>query len=371
MLLLLILIILYLFQSLFLFWGIVKSKYRQNSYKPIISVIVAARNEANNILNCLNSLAKLNYPSSKIEIIIVNDRSDDDTGTIIMKFIKDRPSFKYIQINEKHPYLSGKAGAISQAIKISTGEIIFVTDADCTVPQNWLTETVTYFTDKVGIVAGFTLIKTSEGRTSLFGNIQALDWLYLLSVAAGAIGWKIPLSCVGNNFAFKRQAYEEVGGYEGVGFSLTEDFALLQAVSYNTDWQVAFPMDFSCLVYSKPIENIRNFFSQRKRWASGGLYVRPYGKFIIGLGICTHLSVLINLIFSAYTIISFIAIAIMIIADLILIIYSLYKLHQLSLLIYYFLFKPFYCCYLLLLPILILINKKIVWKDITYLITKK
>ena len=363
---LLILTFLYLSQSLFLFIGILKTKYKRCSQQPFVTVIVAARNEAENILNCLNSLLKLNYPRSKVEFLIVNDRSTDKTGEIVKKFITKHSDFNYINITKKHPFLSGKASAISEALQNSTGEIIFITDADCVVPQNWVMEKVSYFREQVGIVAGFTLPKSLKNRTSLFGKIQAIDWIYLLSIAAGAVGWKLPLSCIGNNFAFRRQAYNDVGGYERVGFSLTEDFALLQAVSKRTDWQIAFPINKSCLVLSEPIESIKAFFRQRKRWAFGGLKVRYYGKFIIGLGIFTHISILSSLLFTSQKLYLLSSIAIIIAADLILIIYSLNKLNMLSLVIYYPIFKMFYCFYILLLPLLILINKKVVWKDVTY-----
>jgi len=229
-----------------------------------VSIIVAARNEADHIKDCLSSLAQLDYPQNLLEIVVVNDRSQDGTHKIITQFIKDHPTSKYSQVETINPGLSGKANAISHGINLSKGEIILITDADCIVPENWVKKMVSYFAKPVGLVAGFTLLDYS---TRIFDKLQNLDWAYMLSVAAGAIGMNIPLTCIGNNFAFRRHVYEEIGGYEGVGFSVTEDFALLKAIATRTDWKIIFPVDAECLVISKPVRTLGQFFSQRKRWS--------------------------------------------------------------------------------------------------------
>ena len=358
-----ILFILYIITSLFLVLGNYRINFKKSTVKPFVTVIVPARNEEITISDCLNSLANLNYTKNQIEIFIVNDRSTDNTDVIIKKFIKNHHHFKYLHIKKSNSQLSGKANAISHAIEQSKGEIIFITDADCVVQSNWILNAVTYFSEKIGVVAGFTLTQSINKKSSLFEKIQSLDLLYLLSVASGIAAWKIPLSCIGNNFAFRRQAYDDVNGYEGVGFSLTEDFALLQAIDQQTKWQTVFPIDSSFLVYSKQLKNIKDFLQQRKRWATGGLQIRYIGKFFMALSVATHIAVLISIIFS-YKI--FYTISVITLADLMLISFSSLKLKRLSLLLYYPLFKTFQCFYSLMLPILFITDRKIVWKEITY-----
>jgi len=354
--------LIYLSQAILLLCGLSKRKNLNPGIKPFVTIIVAARNEEGTILPCLFSLANVTYPQSLLEIIIVNDRSTDRTGEIVEKFTNRYPHFKYLQITKTHPFLSGKAGALSQALKISKGEFIFITDADCTVNPNWILDTLPYFTEQVGLVAGITLVQASDQKYSLFSRIQALDWIYLLSVAAGAAHLGKPLSCIGNNFAFRKIAYEKIGGYESVGFSLTEDYALLRTMDRQTKWKIVFAMSESCLVYSRPVKGLHAFVQQRKRWAMGGLKVRLYGKFLIALGNVTHLLLGISLFFSNFIWCLLLVIA----ADLILLSHSLRKIRQLKLLKYYPLYKVFYGIYLILLPILILLNRKIVWKDTVY-----
>lgn len=355
--------LIYLAFSLILRHGLLRKYALSQNSKSSISVIVAARNEAENILSCLQSLSNLDYPKNLLEIIVVNDRSEDNTEPIIKKFIKEKSQFKYLNINNPIPNLSGKASAISQAIEQSQGEIIFITDADCVVPQNWISKTIPYFTDDVGMVAGFTLLDFSRG---FFNKIQNLDWAYLLSVAAGAAGSGLPLTCMGNNFAFRRSAYEQVGGYLGVGFSVAEDFALLKAISHQNRWKIRFSIDHECLVKTKPMNNWKNFFSQRKRWAVGGQRVHWLGKILIGISIVTNFILIGSIIFSHNYIFILGLLSCLFIGDYLLVKSSMKQLHAKLHLTYLPFYKIFFIFYSVVLLLVLLMNHKVTWKDIEY-----
>ena len=107
---------------------------------PSATVIVAARDEEDNILTCLESLDKIEYPEEKLEIIIVDDNSTDRTGEIIADFIAHKPKFKCIKPKREIGELKGKTNAIANAVEVSSGEIILTTDADCTVFPGWVSE---------------------------------------------------------------------------------------------------------------------------------------------------------------------------------------------------------------------------------------
>ena len=129
---------LYFIQTIIFTIGLNKtfSKLSENQL-PQISVIVAARNEEENIFECMTALDGLNYPEDKIEIIIANDHSTDSTEKIIRDFIKDKPRFKTIIPVKGEGNLKGKANAIDKAVKISNGELILTTDADCSPNPEW------------------------------------------------------------------------------------------------------------------------------------------------------------------------------------------------------------------------------------------
>ncbi|UCE04473.1 MAG: glycosyltransferase [bacterium] len=355
--------VLYVVFSLLLSYGLGrKNPIIQNPHFPV-TVIVAARNEAENILACLQSLEELDYSENLLEIIIVNDRSEDRTGQIINEFIKEKSQFKYFNITKTIPNLSGKASAISQAIDQSQGEIIFITDADCVVPKNWIKKTILYFTGQVGMVAGFTLLCFSRG---FFNKIQNLDWAYLLSVAAGAAGLSIPLTCMGNNFAFRRSVYKQVGGYQGVGFSVTEDFALLNAISQHTNWKILFSIDKECLVKTNPMITFRDFFSQRKRWAVGGQSVHWFGKLLIGLSIITNFIFIGSFFFSQNYIFILSLFLSILIGDYLLVQSLMARLNERACLKYLPFYRIFFIFYSTILIFDLLFTQKVTWKGIQY-----
>ena len=130
--------LIYLCILLYLRIGIMRSEKGLSDDKPFVSVIIAAHNESQNIETCLDSILNQNYPDDKMEIIVVNDRSKDDTGVIVNKYEKNHELIRVLTISECEPRLSPKKNAITQAINIAKGEIIATTDADCETPPQWL-----------------------------------------------------------------------------------------------------------------------------------------------------------------------------------------------------------------------------------------
>lgn len=270
--------ILYFLLHVVLFLGLRKSfsmKTLPGTVHPKVSVIVAARNEEENILNCIESLSEINYPEDLLEIILVNDNSEDRTFEIMKNSERLHPSFKVINSHKNEfPNLKGKANAIDNAVDISTGDIILMTDADCTVNPEWVKNTVKYYTLGTGMVCGYTLM---NDRKSLFSVLQSADWLYLLSLASSSAGLNSILSCIGNNLSFSTKAYRFTGGYKSIKFSVTEDLALMRKISSSKKFRVCFPVDKNCLVYTRPCRNIREVFSQKRRWFRGGTGINFLG----------------------------------------------------------------------------------------------
>jgi len=151
--------------------------------EPLVSVVVAARNEEANLRQCLESILGNDYPKEKLEVVVVDDRSTDATPSIIADLTREHPNLRSLRIERDDGKLRGKTNALARGIPTARGEIIMLTDADCIVSRTWVRETAKYFTEDVGIVAGVTMLND----TSWFSGMQALDWMYLLSVAASTI----------------------------------------------------------------------------------------------------------------------------------------------------------------------------------------
>ncbi len=358
-------IVLYILQALLVFIGTLRLNYSKIKRLPQISILVALRNEEKTIDACVESLLNLDYPHDLFEIILINDRSTDRTPTIIEDVKKRSSLIRMRHIHRAIPGLSGKANAIAQGMELATGDVILVTDGDCRVPPGWARAHAAYYANDVGLVAGFTLLDEKNDRTPLFGKIQSLDWAYLLSIGSGAIGLGKPLSVLGNNFSFRREAYEAVGGYRNMGFTIIEDFALTKTLLQKTSWRVLYPIDADMVVYSHPMPSLKKFYHQRKRWSAGGKEVGMYGKFLMALAMTVHL--LLPVSFFILPPLYPIACAVLILlADFSILWRTTGLVNRRDLLKYFLLWEIFYFFYTIFFTPVLLFPTTVLWKDTSY-----
>ena len=247
---------------------------RQSSKKYRVSVVVAARNEEQNIGNLLSELVKQTYPLSKYEIIIVNDESEDGTGEIIDEFVSKYDNVRHIHaISDKEAGLTAKKNALNQGIRQSTGELILSTDADCNVKPTWIETMVSYFTDDVGMVIGFSQLGDKQYPYSFFERLQAIDFLSLMAAAQGSSNLNFPLAVSGQNIVYRKAAFDAVGGFEKIKHRISgDDVLLLQLIRKYSNWKIRFAPSERAFNWTQPEKSIESFLNQRKRWASNGSY---------------------------------------------------------------------------------------------------
>lgn len=270
------------------------SRHPAGDQPPLVSILIAARNEEADILRCLQAVAQLDYPIGAVEVLIGNDQSTDRTGAIITEFITDRPHFRRIDMTEPVAGLRGKANVLAQLARQARGHYLFFTDADTRVPTTWLQAMLRDFTlvsPTVGIVTGVTL---PEGPKP-FHKLQTIDWLYNLTLTHLLSRAGVPVTAMGNNLAVSRAAYDAVGGYEALPFSVTEDYTLFRAIT-GRGFGFRNLLDRRVLARTRPVDTLRALLHQRKRWMRGAmglpgwivvlLYVRYLlGPLLFGLGV--------------------------------------------------------------------------------------
>lgn len=248
--------------------GLQLLKKGTNQTELAVSIIVAARNEEQNIEDCINSLIAQNYPAEKLEIIIVDDRSKDATANIVTRFANSCPNIFLIQVKDSISGMASKKHAINLGIAKATGEIILITDADCRPQTGWVKSIISYFEPNVGLVAGFSPLNRTL-KPSLFSKLIQLDSLALAAVSAGSIGAGFPLTCNARNLAYRKSLYQQVGGFEEIGHLISgDDDLFLHLVTRKTDWQIRYNIDKQAIVSSKAPLTFKVFFHQRVRHAS-------------------------------------------------------------------------------------------------------
>ena len=324
---------------------------------PFVSILIAARNEQDNIIDCLSALEHLTWPKEKFEVLIGNDHSEDNTKTLVEDYIKDKSNFHLHDINNNSPPLppspsetekrrngetekggigetekrgrqvtdssihrftdsgggrcpvdiepalrdgglgfggAGKSNVLAHLARKVKGDYFLTTDADIQIPENWIEEmlkgikmqgsresgwmheqTCNHATmqpsKSIGIVTGVTLINGNN----IFHHLQAIDWLFALGMIKALSELKIPVTAMGNNMLIVKKAYDDVGGYEYLPPSITEDFFLFRAIT-KKGWQFKNLFNTGVLVKSVPLSSIIELLHQRKRWMKGAMQLPFY-----------------------------------------------------------------------------------------------
>lgn len=195
---------------------------------PRVSILVAARNEEATLPRCLASLRALDYPAHLLEILVGDDASTDRTRAVAEAALAGfAGAHQVIAITENLGLARGKANVLAHLARHATAEYLLITDADIAVPPTWVPAMLRHAAPGVGTVTGLTVV---EGPGPL-ATLQRLDWL--LSLALIQVGTEAgqPMTAMGNNMLITRAAYAATGGYEALPFSVTEDFALFEAVN--------------------------------------------------------------------------------------------------------------------------------------------
>ncbi len=353
--------LLYLAQIGILLYGLGHTKDRlEADDTAFVSVIVAARNEEQYLPECLASLAAQTYPAERYEVIIANDASTDGTASVCERFANTHANFRVFSTVED-PNLRCKPNALAQAIERSKGEIVLITDADCRVPRTWIEFSAKRFSPDVGLVGGMTL---QEAGTR-FQGIQSLDWAFILGIASSAAALGNPLGSIGNNLSFRKKAYDDVGGYRNIEFSVTEDYTLVQAIIRRAKWNYLYPIDERVLVESKPCPTLSTLIQQKHRWGKGGLDMKLWGFLIMVIGFGMHAALLCNFLWYSLSFTAFVLLVKMT-ADYVFVHNVLARVKKTDQLRYFYWFELYYFIYVLLLPFLVFFGGKVHWKGRKY-----
>ena len=232
---------------------------------PSVSVVVAARNEEDHIQYLINDLISQEYPLDKLEVVIVNDRSNDDTAAILDDASNNYAFIKVITIDQVSKDMTPKKNALSRGIEAAVGEIIVLTDADCRVGKLWVSSMAYSVINKESISIGFSEI--SLQNESFFQRYQKIDFLSIIIANAGFSGWGLFWSGTGQNLAFFKKDFETIGGFEEVKDRISgDDMYLVQSISKLKP--AILHIDPNSFVKTSAMGSVNDFFNQRIRWSS-------------------------------------------------------------------------------------------------------
>ncbi len=186
---------------------------------PVVSIVVPVRNRAADLRECVTSLLALDYPADRLEIIVVDDASDDDT----LEVVACLPVRVVRQSRQSGPAACRNVGA-----RVARGEILAFTDSDCVVDPDWLTSLVSYFSDpQVGAIGGLIEPYSLE---SVIDRYEAVNASLYMGRDEGEVrpNSRIPFLPTAN-LLVRRTIWQQVGGFDE-DFPIGEDVDLVWRV---------------------------------------------------------------------------------------------------------------------------------------------
>ena len=287
----------YIFAVILLYIGLQKATPAANGELYTVSVIVSCHNEEQNIPQLLTALFNQDYPEDLLELILINDSSQDNTLILLNKARAVKKNMKVFTLQDLDKTFAPKKRAIDLGIHNASGDLIIITDADGRPGPQWIRTMAKNFETSTGMVIGYAPYYSS----GIISHILALEYFSHAVVAAATAGLGFPLTCVGTNLAYRKSVYRELGGFGKYRyFHSGDDDLFLQRIRDESDWKINYAFQPESHVYNAPPGGFLQFFNQRLRYASKG-FLYPWK-----ISILLILAFLFNLQFVILGILGFI-----------------------------------------------------------------
>ena len=237
-----------------------KQKTVQTTEKPPVSVIIAARNEANNLQEFLPLILNQNYPN--FEVVVVNNQSTDESYFILNEFKKVYPNLKVVEVERTRHLGTGKKIPLNLGIKAAKHALFVMTDADCEPSSNnWLSLIMSSFSDKKEIVLGFGPYREQKG---FINKVIRFDTISIaVNYLSFALG-KMPYMGVGRNLAYSKKVFDSVQGFKShYAIQSGDDDLFVQESAKKKNYTIQIDPDSFC--YSKAKSNFEDWVLQKSR----------------------------------------------------------------------------------------------------------
>ena len=269
-------VIYYLSFSVFSFSSDTKQSQKQNL--PI-SVIICAKNEAENLQKFIPSILKQNY--TNFELVLINDASIDNTLEIMEAFQKENNNIKIVNVKNNEAFWGNKKYALTLGIKAAKNEHLLFTDADCEITSNnWISEMISNFSTEKSIVLGYgkykykkyCLVNLLVRFETLLTAIQYFSYAKLGS----------PYMAVGRNLAYTKSEFFKVKGYiNHMEVRSGDDDLFIQDAATSTNTAITtLPESFTI---SEAPKTFNEWFQQKRRHISTAKYYKKKHQFFLGL----------------------------------------------------------------------------------------
>jgi glycosyltransferase involved in cell wall biosynthesis len=288
-----ILILPYFFLLLKIYRSLLKIKSFRISEVPgtFVSVIVACRNEQDNIPSLIDNISGQNYPKGLFEVIIVDDNSTDRTFETVAGLMRN--NIRIIKNSGK-----GKKQALRTGIESSSGQLIVTTDADCRMGNNWISTIAAFYEKfKPDLIICPVQIVSDQG---FFGKFQELEFLSLQGITAGSAYSGKATMCNGANLAFKREGYLANSGNLHFEIPSGDDIFLLHSLKREKQSKILWLESIDAIVTTTSSPSLLSFIKQRMRWISKAKIYTDGNTILLGIVTFVTIFLQVSLIIAGF-----------------------------------------------------------------------
>ncbi|MBU2939320.1 glycosyltransferase [Lacinutrix sp. C3R15] len=244
-----------------------------------VSVIICAKNEAENLKKFLPYILNQEYP--EFEIVLINDNSHDETLSIMEDFAANNNNIKIVNIVPTEAFFGNKKYALTLGIKASKNDYLLFTDADC-IPNSkyWIKEITSHFNTSKSIVLGYgAYAKTNKSFLNKLIRFETLlTALQYFSFAKSGI----PFMGVGRNLAYKKEEFFKANGFiNHIKVRSGDDDLFINQIATNKNTSICFTKD--SFTISNPKTTFKDWILQKRRHVSTAKYYKPLHKSLLAL----------------------------------------------------------------------------------------
>ena len=225
-----------------------------------VCLVIPVRNERENLETLFSEIRKLDY--AKLQILLVDDQSDDDTFCLLTETLKRDDRVKVL----KSPG-TGKKRALEFGVTNTEAELIICSDADCRFPKDWVSKMLGPFSDPtIQLVCGPVI---TEQQQTFFQRFQQIEWASVLLLTQYFFSRNQPLMCSGANLVYRKSAFVAVKGYDQNREQLSGDdeFLLKKIIARFGEKSCVYLPYPENLVITLPQRDFSHLINQRVRWA--------------------------------------------------------------------------------------------------------
>lgn len=274
-----------------------ESPNKKNQEPLPVSVIICAKNEAENLKDFLPKVLSQNYP--RFEVVIINDASTDETLDVIEDFQSRDPRIKIVNVQNNEAFWANKKYALTLGIKKAVNPYLLFTDADCMPTSDlWISEMTTQFSEGKSIILGYGGYFVKKG--SLLNKLIRFETMLTAIQYFSYASWGSPYMGVGRNLAYTSEEFYKQNGFAThLHLRSGDDDLFVNQAATESNTGLCFSKE--SITRSIPKKDLMSWFHQKKRHVSVANNYKPKHRFLLGLFYLSQIFFWLSLIILLFT----------------------------------------------------------------------